>query len=380
MDIRTKLAFALVLFSIVTMALLGVFAYQESSRLLAEISHRQLGALAESKRNDLVKVQEGWRNSVQLISSQREIAEAVRRYLAEPTPDNLVPVNRMIGDAATVVKAVDRISVFSLNGEELTSFGRAPFGSPPTRVPDGKVDYRGTIVSESGHVRVAFATTLIKDTVPTGIMLVVFSIDDDVSTVAGNYTGLGAGGEAYVVARTGPETVAVLNSLRHLGETGPMTMNINDAPVPVRNLMAGKEGLVKGPFVDYRGETSWAATRLISELDWGLVVKVDESEESARADTLRDALIDIGVALSAFAIIGGTLIGVYLARPIHELRLVVERVRSGDTTVRAEVKGDDEIAFLASSVNDLIDHWQPKSASEIANQVASKESDRSPDD
>ena len=141
--------------------------------------------------------------------------------------------------------------------------------------------------------------------------------------------------------------------------------------------MQGEEGLLESPFVDYRGESSWAATRLISELDWGLVVKVDEQEESERADTLRNALFDIGVALSAFAIIGGTLIGVYLARPIHELRLIVERVRSGDTTARAEVKGDDEIAYLASSLNDLIDNWQPKSSTDT--QVADR-TDRTPDD
>ena len=81
------------------------------------------------------------------------------------------------------------------------------------------------------------------------------------------------------------------------------------------------------------------------------------SLESGDAEALAVTL-DVNDADScrAFAIIGGTLIGVYLARPIHELRLIVERVRSGDTTARAEVKGDDEIAYLASSLNDLIDN------------------------
>ncbi len=377
MDIRTKLAFALVLFSLISMALLGVFAYQESTRLLAEISHRQLGALAESKRNDLVKVQDGWRDKVLLISSQHEFAEAVRRYLADPTEENLIPVTDLVDNAAAVVRAVDRISVFSLTGEEIESSGRAPMGdSPPAPVPEGAVAYRGTLVSDTGIIRVAFATMLIQDTVPTGVMEVVFAIDD-VSAVAGNYTGLGDGGEAYVVARTGPDMVTVLNSLRHLGETGPVTIPISESTEPVHHLMQGAEGLLERPFVDYRGESSWAATRLISELDWGLVVKVDEQEESERADALRDALFDIGIALSAFAIIGGTLIGVYLARPIHELRLVVERVRSGDTMARAEVKGDDEITYLASSLNDLIDNWQPKSSTDAP---TAEPTDRTPDD
>ena len=359
--------------------MLGIFAYQESARLLAEISHRQLEALAESKRNDIVKVQDGWRDKVRFISSQKEFADAVRRYMADPTPNNLVLVNDLIADAAAVLEAVDRISVSSLNGEEVTSFGRASLDLPLTTVPEGEVGYLGTQISENGRVRVAFATTFFRDTVPMGVMEVVFAIDD-VSTVAGDYTGLGYGGEAYVVARTGPDVVTVLNSLRHLGETGPTTMAIADASLPVQQLMRGEEGLLERPFVDYRGESSWAATRLISKLDWGLVVKVDKDEDSERLEALRGALIDVGVALSAFAIIGGTLIGIYLARPIHELRLVVERVRSGDTSARAVAKGDDEIAYLASSLNDLIDNLESKSAASTSDHVDPDDTDCSSND
>ena len=67
MDIRTKLALSLVFVSLLSMGLLGSFAYQTSSSLLQEISLRQLDALAESKARDLLKVNEGWKNQVRLI-------------------------------------------------------------------------------------------------------------------------------------------------------------------------------------------------------------------------------------------------------------------------------------------------------------------------
>ncbi len=62
MDIRTKLALALVAISLVSMLVLGSFAYQTTAELLRQVSERQLDALAESKQRDLEKVIEGWRD------------------------------------------------------------------------------------------------------------------------------------------------------------------------------------------------------------------------------------------------------------------------------------------------------------------------------
>jgi methyl-accepting chemotaxis protein len=103
--------------------------------------------------------------------------------------------------------------------------------------------------------------------------------------------------------------------------------------------------------IDHRGRDVWAATRHLPDPGWGLVVKIDAEEQEQPVLDLRRYMVRLALALSAFAILTGTVLGLSLARPIRQLADVANRIRAGDLDARAESRGDDEIGDLARTFN-----------------------------
>lgn len=69
-------------------------------------------------------------------------------------------------------------------------------------------------------------------------------------------------------------------------------------------------------------------------------------------------LLEIALALSSFAIASGMLLGWHLTRRLHKLVELVKKIKEGELTARADVRGDDEIAYLADNLNDLVRHLE----------------------
>lgn len=352
MDIRTRLSLFLVLVSLLSMALLGTFAYYTSARLLQETSLRQLDALAESKSRDLIKVYNGWGDFLRLIRNESRLRNSLRDYVQNGNEEALLVIEQIIRSITVAVTDIDKLIVFDDRGNEIISFGRSSVTH--SKVPIGDdVGYVGTFPEQDG-VRVAINTGVRLDgQLLGGVELIIDA--QDLLDVTGDYTGLGKTGEAFVVMQTGDDLLRVLNPLRHHMDGFDSEITQTDALSNIKEIFTGGAA-VPSEYTDYRGERVWSATRYLKTLGWGLVVKIDVNEEELRVRELRDELFDIAVALSAFAIIGGALLGFYLARPIHDLAVIVERMRHGEIGMRAEVNGDDEIAYLAESLNEFLDH------------------------
>ncbi len=357
MDIRTRLSLALVFVSLLSMAILGTFAYTTSAALLQEISLRQLDALAESKKRDLIKVYDSWEDILRLVRVRSELRYSIRELAEHKNDDARNGLERIIQGIATAGTDIDKIIVLDLEGNEIASAGRSTVTH--SKVPVGEdISYVGTFPDETGALRVALNTGVRLDGKLIGGLELVIDAKN-LFDVTGDYTGLGQTGEAFLVMRKDGDLLQILNPLRHENKHRTGEVMMKDASEVIQQVFMGDMPALE-EHIDYRGESVWSATRLLPELGWGLVVKVDVSEEGERAAVLREALFDIAVALSAFAIIGGALLGFYLAKPIHDLAVVVERMRHGEGNVRAEVNSDDEIGYLAESLNELMDHLEKK--------------------
>jgi HAMP domain-containing protein len=352
MHTRTKLALCFILVSIGSMSLLGLFSYQMSADLLREISERQLEALVESKRSDLQKVIESWRDRVRLIRSRTQLRIDLARFNDAPTPETLAGIERILVDAQASTRSVRRITLFDANGRNIATAGSRV--RPPGRGAEKDLQAVGfqEIYWAGSQANVVFNSALTLEDRPIGHLEVVFGADD-LDTMTSDYTGLGQTGEVIIIVRDAADRAARVNRLRYAEATGSAAQDLSA-------LAARASEVDHRVFeaTDYRGKIVWAATRSIADPPWTVIVKLDEAEELARPMKLRRAMIDLGLALSAFSILGGTLLGFYLAAPIRRLTEVVERIRGGERELRANVDASDEVGFLSIAFNELIEDLQ----------------------
>ena len=401
MDIRTRLALALVFFSLASMSLLGVFAYTTSATLLQKMSMRHLDALAESKQREILKVYRGWEDKLRLVKSQPQLRASIEDYVKRDQRNERRQIERIILGIVenTEIDGIDKLSVFAVDGSRIASFGYSNITSSSTQfihMPTSKgIIYGGTHVGthpdKPDGIQLVLSTG-VTDTEDELIGRIELIIDAAaLLDVTSDYTGLDKTGEIFVVQEINVQKINAqktnvqkmgqqktskalqrLNPPRHLLENWSSQQALSSATDDMRRAFPDSRPMVPEEYTDYRGEVVWSATRFLPIQGWGLVVKIDIGEEAKRVHLLRKSLFDIAIALSAFAIVGGTLLGFYLARPIRKLAVVVEQIQQGEDQIRAEVKGNDEVAYLAKVINTYLDDIESE------RQDATKESAKSP--
>lgn len=351
MDIRTRLTLALVSVALLSMFLLGTFAYSVASTMLQDITERQLDALAESKKQDLEQVISGWRNHVRLIRSRTQLRIQLKELQVSNRPETLDEIRRILADAQESSEYVQRITLFDRRGREIAASGAALQPAAASTNPDpDDVDYAGFYIGLDGRPKVVFNSGLRLDEDSIGSIEVIIDVTN-VEAIARNYRGLGETGETLIVGRDQAGTLVLLHTLRHM-EQRP---DWRPPPGYIQAAISGDARTFTEDVVDYRNREVWAATRYVPPLQWGLVVKVDADEETARARELREDMIDLGLALGAFAVVGGTMLGFYLARPIRDLAHAVEQIKAGDRSLRLDDSAEDEVGLLAEALNGLLD-------------------------
>jgi HAMP domain-containing protein len=354
MDLRTKLVLALVTVALSSMLALGFATYPPARDLLRDSALRTLDGVAESKANDLDNLVQAWRDRVSLIASRTQLRMSLAAYAASHDPAERDLIVRIMSDARRSALAVRTITAYDVDGHPVAASGDTSAAMvllPLTADTTRSIAYGGLRRAGTDSIDVAFTALLDIDGERIGMLEVVLGAHELLDITSDN-TGLGETGEVVIAERAGSDSAVIVNPMRH--ESGaPLSRRIalDRIDDPVARAVLGHTRGPPVPAIDYRGEEVWAATRFLPDPGWGLVVKLDAEEQEQPVLDLRRYMVRLSLALSAFAILTGTVLGLSLARPIRALADVANRIRAGDLDARAETRGDDEIGVLARTFN-----------------------------
>lgn len=358
MDIRTKLVFTLVAVSLASMFALGTITYSTAETLLTGSTLAQLEGLADTNKERVEGLVADWQDRTRLAATPRQLRVSLRDHNQASRGDPAARIREMLTEALEAVGSYEALAVYDLRGRLVASVRRdgSPGAEPDSLSavpsPTGSPVLTGTSLIE-GRPQVTFAAHVDLDGEPQGFLSL--SLDGaDLLDVTDDHGALGASGETLLVGRDGSGVARLLTPASRPLE-GPQGLRLGD---PATRALAGEEGQFSEGMLDYRGEPVWAATRYLPETGWGLVVKFDAEEAQSPIARFREALMDLGIALAAFAILAGIVLGLRFAKPIHDLAAVATRIRDGELDARASVTREDEIGLFARTFNDMTDELE----------------------
>jgi CheY-like chemotaxis protein len=288
------------------MGALGAFTWVWAEAMFQEEAERRLEARAESRKRELERVLAGWEREVVVLATRAGLAERLERHLRDRDADSLDPITRVFDVAQASDSAIRRLALFDANGEPIAGVAS---GSPPAEIDTDEAVVYSETRGDGADMRFVFHAPVSLAGQRLGLVEVEFSASG-LTVLVGPTADVGETGETLVV---------------RAGSRPPAEMAV------------------------------MAAARTLPEYGLDVMVQMDAAEVESRSGRLRQDMTDLGLALAAFAILGGTWLGFRLARPIQRLVENVDRIRHGEIGLRLEVAGEDEVAFLAMSLNEFMD-------------------------
>lgn len=170
-----------------------------------------------------------------------------------------------------------------------------------------------------------------------------------------------------IIGKRDKDKLVFLSKLKHINQS-PLNFIITRAEkigLPMWFATSG-EGITRA--IDYNGVDVLAAYRNIPIMNWGFVVKIDESEAFSQIFILRKQIIFIFVILIFILMMLAWVVSGLVYLPINSLRRGIEIIEKGDLEYSVGTNDKDEIGELSRSFDKMV--WSlKKSLEEVDHKV-----------
>ena len=183
----------------------------------------------------------------------------------------------------------------------------------------------------------------------TGILVARVDLENSLYALLLNRIGMGETGETLIINKN----VMALNELRW-HDNAPLKLQIE--ATPAIRASKGETGITETE--DYRNEKVLAAYAYIPKAKWGFVSKQDIAEVYAPIQFLLWQIVILFCLSLAVVYSLAILLSKNITKPVIEMTEMSKRIQEGDYSVRNQLRTDDELSYLAETINNMADSIQ----------------------
>jgi PAS domain S-box-containing protein len=358
LSIRTKVFIALLSGSFLLFSILGIVGYHHNKNMFERSIKDHLISVAEIQKHRIEEFAVSSRERINLVTSRTQLRINLKKYLSDPEERYLEEIYRFINDAKKASKDFVRIDVVSLNGDVLVSTSPDRVGKITKDLPKNREELR----------EIKFPVQLIKDPKDNSLLMethgpllldgeligavCLLSKASQLTKIVDDQTGLGASGET-ILADYGDNGARFLTPLRFDRESIlNRFVDYNRSRSPIIKAFRGEKGFSLN-YCDYRNIPIYSVTDFIPELNWGMVVKMDQSEAERQLLDIQLKLFETVLLMVPVIFLFSIFVSRFIGSPILRLTETAKKIRDGDYSSSADDSSKDEIGVLGKAFNQM---------------------------
>ncbi len=334
------------------------FAYNSAEKIITVHIQKELDALATIQEHRIEGIIGQMKERLDLVRSRTPMLMALERFHETGDRRELNTALAALSGAKSAIKAIREITILGNDGKVVVSTNVASSGKDrhaEDYFVKGKLDYSLDVFALDSHEEIIQYLSCPVDYHGKNLgVLVIESTFGMVADLTREMTGLGSTGETLLAKRNVSGDALYIVPLRFdAGAALKRVVSKHETNTPIVQAMQKKEQFFADS-VDYRGMPVLAATRHITETDWGLVVKMDRQEAYSPLYQLRIVFAAVFLFTALLTSMASVIIARWLVRPILVLTDATKKIHEGDLTARIHSDSGDEFGFLTRGFDDMV--------------------------
>ncbi len=357
LGIRSKVAVVLLSTTLLAIIITGAVYHARSQNELINLINNHFISVAKLQAHQLEQTLTNNYERLALITSRTQLRLSFAAWLALKDQRQLAKTHhiskmeKILIDAKTAVPGIIKLTVADLNGLIVASTNNFKPGDSVAKkylVNNTRINSPLAFFEKATNTtnKIVLQQALsIEDNV-LGILIMESDLSE-IKELLRTHKGLGITEETFLVFKDSNQELRNLNPSK-LAESSIVKVSINP-------FLAQSDSEQVQSYIDYRGVEVFAMTKVFSDINVGMVFKIDKAEALQVINEQSDYLYISLLVAAVVVLIIAFILGQSITRPVIDLVSVATMIAQGDLTKRIETLSKDELGLLAVSFNQMAD-------------------------